>query len=240
MDEPSRALLGRLTDANWWIDNRHGLDVALAPLSSTSAMSAGVEHTRRTATRTRSARNSLPAMTGGSEHTRYRAEQIRAALVRKRWGDQIPSGVREALNRLTDAEWWVTNKVGDGRSDAIDRALAAEVPEHDRRRMAVGPLPRHTGPCEEQPEYVAAWQAAWALASEFGDVRGGEDGCLNFGQTCCASAGSHAGEQEGKREWINRRAAEIRRASFWTSRAPAEAEARSELARLERNLDGWG
>lgn len=159
----------------------------------------------------------------------------------KRWGSQIPPGVREALNRLTDPEWWVTNEVGDGRSQVIDRALAAEVPEHDRQMMAVGPLSRHTGPCEEQPEYAAARRVFLELTSKFGDVRASEEGCVSgFGQTCCATAGSMDGQREGEREWINKRAAEIRRASFWTTQERAEAKAGEELSRLQRNLDGWG
>jgi hypothetical protein len=221
MDESYWALLSRLTGAKWWIDNRDRLNTALAEL------------------------NPLPPMTGGTERTRRKATRIRAELVGTRWGNRIPPGVREALNRLTDAEWWVGNEVGDGYPMAIDRALGAEVPEYDRRMMGLPrygpPQPSHTGPCEEQPAYAAARKAARDVASQYGDLRAGNEGSLGgLGGTCCGRAGFRDGERDGKRKWIDRRAGEIRSASRSIIAEQAVSEAKSDLSRLERNLSGWG
>ncbi|SEG81826.1 hypothetical protein SAMN05216223_11323 [Actinacidiphila yanglinensis] len=222
-DDATRAVLARLTSARWWIDNRDRIDAALAE------------------------RNPLPAMTGGTEQARRAATRIRAELVGKRWGNAIPPGVLDALRRLTDAEWWVRNAVGDGRPQAIDRAVGAEVPEHDRRQMALPtygpPKPAHTGRCEDQPAYAAAFAKALNAASRSGDSRSlqWDDGPRLPGASCCLSLGSTLGGREGKRRWLENRAAEIRRGRF---RRPtieqARAQARTELARFERNLDGWG
>jgi hypothetical protein len=110
--------LARLIDARWWIDNRENLNSALAEYAAAHRIS------------------ELPKITGASRY-RARATTIRLELVRKRWGNKIPPGVWEALNRLTDAEWWIDNELGDGRPQAIDRAVGAEVPEYDRRMMAL-------------------------------------------------------------------------------------------------------
>ncbi|MFG2794039.1 hypothetical protein [Streptomyces sp. NPDC048419] len=221
MDEPYRILLSRLTGAKWWIDNRDRLDAALAALTP------------------------LPAMAGGTERTRRKATRIRDKLVGTRWGHRIPPGVKAALDRLTDAEWWVRNEVGDGRPMAIDRALGAEVPEYDRKMMALPkygpPQPSHAGPCEKQPGYAAARKAAEDVASQYGDLRAGKEGSLGgLGGSCCGRAGFRDGEKEGKQRWVDRRAGEIRRATRSTTPAQAVSEARSDLSRLERNLSGWG
>jgi hypothetical protein len=215
--------LARLTDARWWIENRENLSSALAKYAAAYRIS------------------ELPKITGASRY-RARATDIRLKLVRKRWGDKIPPGVWEALNRLTDAEWWIDNELGDGRPQAIDRALGAEVPDHDRKMMALPTYgPRHPGPCSTQPEYAPAREAAFTIASACGDVRAGTEGSLSgFGGTCCGQAGLHDGERDGKKAWVDRKAAAIHKASSGLTLTQAQAEARSDLARLERNLDGWG
>jgi hypothetical protein len=191
-------------------------------------------------------------MTGGTEQTRRRATRIRADLVAKRWGAKIPPGVLEALRRLTDAEWWIRNEIGDGRPQAIDRALGDEVPEQDRRLMALPrygpadpPQAPHTGRCEDQPAYAAAYAKALATAARTGDSRtyAFDDGPRIPGASCCLVKGSSQGGREGKRRWLENRAAEIRR-SHGPFRRPtpeqAMAQARAQLARYERTLDGWG
>jgi hypothetical protein len=218
--------LAKLTDAQWWIENRENLSSALAEHAAAYRMS------------------ELPKITGASGY-RARATEIRLKLVRKRWGDKVPPGVWEALNRLTDAEWWIDNELGDGRPQAIDRAVGAEVPEHDRKMMALPQYgqykPRHPGPCSTQPEYAPAREAAFTVASTFGDLRAGTEGSLSgLGGTCCGRAGFRDGERDGKNAWVDGRAAAIRGASGRLTLAQAQAQARSELARLERNLDGWG
>ncbi|OUD02063.1 hypothetical protein CA983_16965 [Streptomyces swartbergensis] len=135
--------------------------------------------------------------------------------------------------------------MGDGYPMAIDRALGAEVPEYDRRMMGLPkygpPQPSHTGSCEEQPAYASARKAAREVASQYGDLRAGNEGSLGgLGGTCCGRAGFRDGERDGKRKWIDRRAGEIRSASRSVTAEQAVSEAKSDLSRLERNLSGWG
>lgn len=223
MGENYWALLARLTDAKWWIDNRDRIGVALAGLTS------------------------LPAMTGATPQGRSKATQIRTALIAKRWGNKLPPAVAEALNRLTDADWWLDNEVGDGHPQAIDRAFGAELPDRDRNMMALphyGPPPAlHPGPCENQVEYAYARRVAFERASETGDLRIArkrESRLKDPATRCCRAKGFRTGEKEGKQVWIDKHAAEIRRTTSGLSLEQARTEARSDLHRLERNLDGWG
>jgi hypothetical protein len=219
--------LTHLTDARWWIEHRENLDEKWAELAELSRIS------------------ELPMMTGGPRECR-RATDIRNKLVYKRWGNEIPPGVREALDRLTDARWWIENEVGDGYPQAIDRALGGEVPEHDRRRMALpsyGPPepPPHEGPCTEQPEYAPARKAAFAQVLRWPDLRAAKPGSLDgHHETCCGREGMRDGEKEGKQAWVEKKAVEIRKKSRRLTLDQARAEARGNLARIERNLDGWG
>lgn len=57
---------------------------------------------------------------------------------------------------------------------------------------------------------------------------------------CCFWKGLRDGEEAGKQAWIETSATEIRAASPRLTVEQAKAEARSDLTRLERNLDGWG
>jgi hypothetical protein len=218
--------LAGLTHAGWWIENRDRLDQRLTELAEASRMS------------------ELPPITGDPRRRKL-ATAIRTKLVRQRWGDEIPPGVRETLDRLTDAAWWVTSDKGDGHPMAIDRALGAELPEADRKLMAL-PFygrtePRHPGRCAEQPEYAPARRAAFEVASAFADLRNGKPGSMTgLGDTCCGQAGFRDGEKDGKQAWLARHASELRAASPRLTEAEAAAEARSDLARIERNLDGWG
>jgi hypothetical protein len=106
------AALRTLVDAKWWIEHRDDLATELAEFAEASWLA------------------ELPAITGPARE-RKRATRIRTELVRKRWGDKIPPGVKGALDRLNDAAWWIANEVGDGYPQAIDRALGAEVHELD-------------------------------------------------------------------------------------------------------------
>jgi hypothetical protein len=216
----------RLTDARWWIENRENLNSAVAEYAAAHRIS------------------ELPKITGRSRYL-ARATEIRLELVRKRWGNMIPPGVWEALNRLTDAEWWIDNELGDGHPQAIDRAVGAEVPEHDRRMMALPTYgqqkPRHLGSCSTQPEYAPAREAAFTVASTSGDLRAGKEGSLSgLGDTCCGQAGFRDGERDGKKAWIDKQASAIHSESRGLTLEQAQAQAKSDLARLERNLDGWG
>jgi integrase len=108
----------------------------------------------------------------GSPRQRDRAAAIRDGVVRKHWGNRVPPGVREALDRLTDAEWWTRNQAGDDHPVAIDRALAAELPAHDRGEMVAhdSNVTAHDGPCTEQLAYAARRQQAFDLTAAHGDA----------------------------------------------------------------------
>lgn len=233
----AHALLAPLTDAHWWISNRDDLDGALAA-------KAGIRKPAGPGAPSRM--SDLPEITGAPRQ-RMEATEIRRKLVRFRWGNEIPPGVREVLDRLTDADWWIENEVGDGHPMAIDRAVGAQLPEHYRKKMALpsygSPPELHPGPCEEQPEYARSRQVASERAAETGDIRIGRKGESALpapDAPCCRTKGFSWGERDGKEVWLNRRAAEIGQADPRISRAEARKRAGSDLGKIERNLDGWG
>jgi hypothetical protein len=103
---------------------------------------------------------------------------------------------------------------------------------------------RHAGPCTDQPGYVPARNAAFELTLRDGDVRWDREGLSGHDSTCCGQLGIRDGERDGQHAWIERRAVEIRDASRGILRRlsmeQARAKARSELAGIERAMDGWG
>lgn len=226
------AALADLTDARWWIDNREKLDMVLVEFAETF-------------------RTSELSEIAGAPRQRKRATDIRAKLVHRRWGNKIPPGVREILNRLTDAEWWIANDVGDGYSMSIDRAVGKLLSREDRNRMGLpnyGPPPKpgyshdHDGLCKDQPVYAEAYAAAFAVISEHGDVRSPSAGGLrtdNYGQSCCGQAGWHAGQKDGEETYVEKYATELRH-TRGLSLEKARAEARSYLTRFQRALNGRG
>jgi hypothetical protein len=231
MSDSDWSRLTLLVDAKWWIDNRDDVDQAFEAQEPWQESRPSQQYWP-------------PDITARTPEDRRKAMKIRQALIDNRWGRKIPPAVREALNRLTDADWWLRNKVGDGRPMAIDRAFGDELPEHDRRMMALpkGPyVPPHPGPCEERPDYIVTHAAAKKIATEHGDLRLAPrpmDVPVEQRDSCCFSRGWQAGEAEGKQLWISRKAAELRRGN--PRGTDADEEARLAMWRMERHLDGHG
>ncbi|MBT2213224.1 hypothetical protein [Actinomadura sp. NEAU-AAG7] len=218
------ALTG-LTEARWWIDHRDDLRKELTEFATT------VRFTE------------LPRLTG-TPQSRRRANKIRTELVRRRWrDDKIPPVVLETLTQLTNAEWWLANVDPDEYLGA-DYALESELPESARKLLT---LPtrhlkrKHPEPCSDLPDYATAWQATFNLAAQFGDLRACREGSLTpFVRTCCGQQAVRDAEKAGKQAWLETRAKKIRKSSLLMTASRAMEEARSDLRRIERNLDGWG
>ncbi|MEV6906726.1 hypothetical protein [Amycolatopsis sp. NPDC051071] len=232
MSEMDWSRLTQLVEAKWWIDNRNDVERAFDKQEPWPEVDQAKQYWP-------------PDLTARTSEDRRRAMDIRRALTEKRWGSKIPPAVQEVLNRLVDADWWLRNEVGDGYPQAIDRAVGDELPEYDRRMMALpnyGPyVPPHPGPCTGRPDYAVMHAAAKKVVAEHGDLRLVSlpvDIPVEARSSCCGAAGRNAGEAEGKEIWISRRAAEIRRRS--PRGVDAEKEARSNMWRMERNLDGHG
>jgi hypothetical protein len=97
-----RERLLRLTDAQWWIDNRDRLDEAIAAQTGLSD------------------EELLPELMGTPKQLDW-ARRVRAGHIRNRWAARIPPEARAVLIELTNAGWWLDNR------DDLDTALADEI-----------------------------------------------------------------------------------------------------------------
>lgn len=229
---PVAVALAELDDAEWWVDHRDHLAAELADFAAATRWSG------------------LPDLVG-LPGQRKRAASLRADLVHNYWSREIPLAVRVALNRLTDAGWWIGNARGDGHPRSLARAFGKLLPRLDHNMMALphyGPWPEpgysdeHEGPCRDRPAYDESYEAVFAVTAEHGDIRSpSAQGRLtdHYARSCCGKAGWQAGAKDGEEVYVARQAEALRRERGLSEQA-ARDQARANLAQYQQALNGHG
>jgi hypothetical protein len=160
-------------------------------------------------------------------------------------GDALARSVPQPYHRSRAVAALAVLAAAAGEPDRA-AALRDAVSDAERARniltLPTRPLKRkHPEPCSDLPDYAAAWQATFTLVAQYGDLRACPEGSLTpFVGTCCGQQAVRDAREAGKQAWLEARAKKIRRSSFLMTATRAMEEARSDLWRIERNLDGWG
>lgn len=230
---PVLVALATLKDAEWWVDHRDNLAAELADFAAATEWLG------------------LPDLVG-TPGQRKQASSLRDGLMRTYWRREIPLAVRVALNRLTDADWWISNARDHGRPTPLARAFASLLPRLDRTRMTPpythGPWPQrndfgeHDGPCRDRAPYHESYEAVFAVTAEHGDTRSPHaDGRLSdlYIRSCCGKAGWEAGTKDGEEAYIAKKAEALQRECGLSKKA-ARDQARTDLAKYQRALAGHG